>query len=274
MSEMKFDSETLDRCLFIGVVYDLYQPLCFRDFEFGTAPSDVNYVLQVHHRANALNDTFKSLETIYQLLSLTNLPVETPLGNISRYNWVRSILDVMLGRVTSIRDCVFLLIESVYEVGLPPRQVSRKALIKSETILANSRLIKLIDAVAETGKNLREERDRLFHRGERRILGSLPEFYYAASAMEAFGSSGKHTGPNGEELDLEAEHKNVIAEIEGDFNQVVTLLSITLTEIFSNLYPMFKETFIGKMKAGDGISEVALGLIERAEHYNSKLSKK
>lgn len=272
MSDIKFDIETLDGCLFIGVVYDLYQPLYFRDFEFETAPPDVSYVLHVHHRANALNDTFKSLETIYQLLSLTNLPVETPLGNISRYNWVRSILDVMLGRVTSIRDCVFLLIESVCEVGLPPRQVSRKALIRSEKILANSGLIKLIDAVAEAGKHLRDERDRLFHRGERRILGSLPEFYYAASAMEAFGSSSKHTGPDGEELDLEAEHKNVITEIEDDFHQVVTVLSATLTEIFSNLYPEFKETFIEKMKAGDGISEVALGLIERAEYYNSKFS--
>ena len=270
MSEIKFDSETLDGCLFIGVVYDLYQPLCFRDFEFGAAPSDVNYVLQVHHRAKALNDTFKSLETIYQLLSLTNLPVETPLGNISRYNWVRSILDVMLGRVTSIRDCVFLLIESVCEVGLSPRKVSRKALIRNEKIITNNRLIELIDEVAEAGKHLREERDRLFHRGERRTLGSLPKFYYAASAMEAFGSSGKHTGPDGEELVLEAEHKNVITEIEVDFHQVVTVLSATLTEIFSNLYPMFKETFIGKMKAGDGISEAALGLIERAEYYNSK----
>ena len=270
MSEIKFDSETLDGCLFIGVVYDLYQPLCFRDFEIGTAPSDVNYVLHVHHRANALNDTFKSLETIYQLLSLTNLPVETPLGNISRYNWVRSILDIMLGRVTSIRDCVFLLIESVYEVGLSPRKVSRKALIRNEKIITNNRLIELIDEVAEAGKHLREERDRLFHRGERRTLGSLPEFYYAASAMEAFGSSGKHTGPDGEELVLEAEHKNVITEIEVDFHQVVTILSAALTEIFSNLYPMFKETFIGKMKAGDGLSEIGLGLIERAESYNSK----
>ncbi|WP_413473496.1 hypothetical protein [Shewanella baltica] len=118
------------------------------------------------------------------------------------------------------------MIESVCEVGLPPRQVSRKALIRSEKILANSGLIKLIDAVAEAGKHLRDERDRLFHRGERRILGSLPEFYYAASAMEAFGSSSKHTGPDGEELDLEAEHKNVITEIEDDFHQVVTVLSV------------------------------------------------
>ncbi|KOO59971.1 hypothetical protein WH43_01210 [Rheinheimera sp. KL1] len=272
MSEIKFDSETLDGCLFIGVVYDLYQPLYFRDFEFETASPDVRYVLHVHHRANALNDTFKSLETIYQLLSLTNLPVETSLGNISRYNWVRSILDVMLGRVTSIRDCVFLLIESVCEVGLSPRQVSRKALIRSSKIINNNRLVKLIDEVAKVGKHLREERDRLFHRGERRTLGSRPEFYYAASAIEAFGGLGKFTGPDDEELDLEEEHKNIITEIEADFHQVVTLLSATLTEIFSNLYPEFKETFIEKMKAGGGISEVALGLIKRAEYYNSKSS--
>lgn len=38
MSDITFDSETLDGCLFIGVVYDLYQPLYFRNFEFETAP--------------------------------------------------------------------------------------------------------------------------------------------------------------------------------------------------------------------------------------------
>ncbi|MCO7189931.1 MULTISPECIES: hypothetical protein [unclassified Pseudoalteromonas] len=272
MSDIKFDCGTLDRCLFIGVVYDLYQPLYFRDFEFETAPPEVSYLLGVHHRASALNDTFKSLETIYQLLSLTNLPIETPLGNISRYNWVRSILDVLLSRVTSIRDCAFLLIESVCEVGLLPRQVSKKALVRSEKVLANCRLIKVINAIAEAGKHVREERDRLFHRGERRALGSLPEYYYAASAMEAFGSLGKCTGPGGEELDLEAEHKQVITEIEDELHQVVTALSTTLTETFANLYPEFKKTFIQKMEAGDGVSEVALGLIERAEHYNIKFS--
>lgn len=270
MSEMKFDSEILDGSIFVGVVYDLYQPLHFRDFELETTPPDVSYVLHVHHRVNALNDTFKSLETIYQLLSLTNLPIETPLGNISRYNWVRSILDVMLGRVTSIRDCTFLLIESVFEVGLSPRQVSKRTLVKCEKVIANNRLIKLIDELAAAGKNLRGERDRLFHRGEKRVLGNLPEFYYAASAIEAYGCLGKNTGPGGEELDLETEHKSVIAEIEDDFTQVITLLSDLLTEIFSNLYPMFKDTFIEKMKAGGDISEVALGLIKRAEYYNTK----
>ena len=272
MADIKFDSETLDRCLFIGALYDLYQPLSFRDFEFETAPPDVSYILHVHHRANALNDTFKSLETIYQLLSLANLPIETPIGNISHYNWVRLILDVMLSRVTSIRDCVFLLIESVCAVGLLPRQVSRKALIRDEKIQANSKLIKLIDAVAEAGKHLREERDRLFHRGERRTLGNFPEFYYAASAMEAFGSLGKHTRLDGEELDLEAEHKRIITKIENEFHQVVIVLSATLTELLSNLYPKFKETFIAKMNAGDSISETALGLIKRAEYYNTNFS--
>ncbi len=65
------------------------------DIKFDSEPPNVSDVLHAHHRANALNDTFQSLETIYQLLSLANLPVEPPLGNISRYNWVRSILDIV-----------------------------------------------------------------------------------------------------------------------------------------------------------------------------------
>ena len=145
-------------------------------------------------------------------------------------------------------------------------------MVYDQKILANNRLIELIDEVAKTGIHLREERDRLFHRGERRTLGSLPEFYYMASAMEACESSGKHTGPDGKELNIEAEHKNVIAEIEGDFNQVVTLLSVKLTEIFSTIYPEFKDAFIENMKSEGNMSKVALGLIERAEYYNSKFS--
>jgi len=119
---------SLDDSLFVGVTYDLSQPIYLGDRDYETLLSEAPeaaYFLDVHYRVHALSRRFDSLNIVYSLLSFNDFPVSTPAGAISRANWVRITLDVLLSRLTSIRDCTFLLVAEVFELGLEPKSISR-----------------------------------------------------------------------------------------------------------------------------------------------------
>ncbi|MBE7554934.1 MAG: hypothetical protein HS126_28115 [Anaerolineales bacterium] len=137
MNENSFEWLSCEHSLFVGVVYDLAQPIHLRDYDYDTLVStapDAAYIVDVEYRTQMLVNRFESLNMVYQMLALEELPLSTPLGAISRQNWVRITLDVLLSRLTSIRDCAFLLIAEIFELGLNPRDVSRRSLKNSSTI--------------------------------------------------------------------------------------------------------------------------------------------
>src|SRR5687767_3057835 len=80
------------------------------------------YVIAIEYRVDRIVTRFKSLNVIDQMVSVDSFPVPTPAGDITRYQWVRITLDVLLSRLTSIRDCAFLFVSEVYELPLEPRQ--------------------------------------------------------------------------------------------------------------------------------------------------------
>lgn len=258
---------SVEHCLLTGVVYDLFQPLHLHDVDFQSTTSDKRYVLYVHHRLYSLNERLKSLATMYSMLSYESFPLNTEEGNISRQEWVHITLDTMLSRITSVRDCVYLLIDSIFELQLPPRKVNRKSLIKNESIKEHEQLISLINSITNSGSILRNERDALFHRGERRVLGDNPEIYYIASAMESMGQSDFGTGPDGEKIDLDKEHKIITNVINNEFTESIEELVGFIDYICLLLYPVFKNRFIENMEENGGIHPSAISLIDRAEHY-------
>lgn len=131
----EFPELSLDDSLFVGITYDLSQPIYLGTRDYATlvaeAP-DAIYLLDVHNRVHALSRRFESLNIIYSLLTFNGFPVPSPAGAISRANWVRITLDVLLSRLTSIRDCTFLLISEVFELGLDPKSVSKHQLKKTQ----------------------------------------------------------------------------------------------------------------------------------------------
>jgi hypothetical protein len=190
MDNEKFERLSLDDSLLIGVTFDLSQPLYLGDRDYDTlvkeAP-EAAYVIDVHFRVGALLKRFESLYLVYKLLSVNSFPVSTPSGAISRENWVRIALDLLLSRLTSIRDCTFLLIAEVFELGLDLRSVTRFQLKSNAVIASIPPLGNLIDDIANIGRSFRDERNLHLHRGQERPLGNDPDIYSIASAFEAFG---------------------------------------------------------------------------------------
>lgn len=210
---------SLDDSLFVGVTYDLSQPIYLGDRDYDTLVSEAPeaaYLIDVHYRVHALSRRFTSLNIIYRLLSFNGFPVSTPAGAIPREHWVRITLDVLLSRLTSIRDCTFLLIAEVFDFD--PKSISRSQLKKNPTILTVPSLADLIEDIANIGRSFRDERDVHLHRGEERPLGQDPDIYYAASVIEAFGQEVQGTDA-GNPINLENDHRQIIEQLESEFTE-------------------------------------------------------
>ncbi|MBI5032941.1 MAG: hypothetical protein HZB51_20665 [Chloroflexi bacterium] len=171
-------------------------------------------------------------------------------------------------RLTSIRDCTFLLIAEVFELGLDPKSVSRFQLKRNPIILSVPKLPDLIEDIAEIGRSFRDERDLHLHRGEERPLGQDPDIYFAASAVEAFGQKIQGNDASGNPINLENDHKQVVEELESEFTAAAKEFNNKIHELFDLMYPHFKERFLNKLAASGNRSEGAIGLIKRAEYYD------
>jgi len=271
MDNEKFERLSLDDSILIGVTFDLSQPLYLGDRDYDTLANEAPeaaYVIDVHFRVGTLLKRFESLYLVYKLLSVNNFPISTPSGAISRENWVRIALDVLLSRLTSIRDCTFLLIAEIFELGLDPRSVTRFQLKSNAVIASIPSLGNLIDDIANVGRSFRDERDLHLHRGQERPLGNDPDIYSIASAFEAFGQGVQGTDYSGNPINLENDHKQIIEQLEKEFTDTVKELSDKIHELLDLMYPYFKEQFLGKFALSGNPSESAVGLIERAEYYN------
>jgi hypothetical protein len=266
----KYPELSLDNSLFVGVTYDLLQPLYLGDKNYESlrleAP-EAAYLLDVHYRIDLLSRRYESLNIIYSLLSFSDFPISTPAGAISRTNWVRITLDVLLSRLTSIRDCTFLLIAEVFELGINPRIVTRSQLINNPTILSVLPLPDLIEDIAGIGRNFRDERDLHLHRGEERSLGQDPVIYYIASALESFGQNVHVNDSSGNPINLDNDHKQLVEEIKTEFIGVSTEVNEKLNELFVLMYPYFKSRFLNKLYSSGQRSDTAVMIIERAENY-------
>jgi len=236
---------SLEESEFVGHLYDLAMPIHLGEHDYNTLLSiapDRAYVVDVHYRVSRLVDRFNSLNMVYQMLAVENFPVPSSLQSISRENWVRIVLDVLLARLTSVRDCTYLLIAEVFELGLDPRNVSRRTLRENSTI-PNSPFHNLIDDIANIGRSLRDERDLHLHRGEERPLGEDPITYKVASIFESWGQEISGTDQSGNPIDLEGKHKRVIEQIQTEFTATAQDLQSKLYELFNELHPVFLQRF-------------------------------
>jgi hypothetical protein len=223
-SSIPFDLEDND---LVCQVIEMAQPIHLWDAEL--SPSDFErdyphraYVVDVEYRLLRLVDRFHSLRLVDKMLSMADLPITTPAGSISRYEWVRIVKDAILGRVTSVRDCAFLLVAEIYELRLEPRRVTLKTI---EDVVDDQAIKEIITAIANVGSQLRDERDRHLHRGEEAALhGDMDVFYKLAAMFEPTPppKSGRMDQDGGHNVgfNLVEAHQSVVAEIAADFHEV------------------------------------------------------
>lgn len=245
MSQDDFDWLSCEDSIFVGVVYDLtmqlhlWEPEREYDKLVLTAP-DKAYVLVVYHRTHMLVNRFESLNLIHKLLAVETLPIPTSVGAIGRESWTRIVLDVLLSRLTSIRDCAYLLISEVFELNLTPIKVSRRSL-KSNPVIPASPFHEIIDDLADIGRDFRDERNYHFHQGEERDLGEDAVLYYAASIIESWGQAPTVADQFGQPIDWQKKHQQVIDQIRAEFIAAAKQLEDAVLLLFNSIYPQFLE---------------------------------
>lgn len=187
------------------------------------------YVIAIQHCTLIIVDRFKSLNVLDRMFAYDGFPIATTDGSIFRDDWIRIIHDVLLSRLTSIRDCCFLFIAEIYELGLDPRRVNLETLKRG---IGDARVLALLTDIAATAWSIRNERDRHLHRGEdRTLVGELDQFFESVARSEgsdvscprlAFAELSGGTQPV--EINLSEMHAKIIADVRSEYHREGDLL--------------------------------------------------
>lgn len=149
----------------------------------------------------------------------------------------RIILDVLLSRLTSIRDCCFLLAAEIYELGIDPRNVNLRELKK---YIANKGVVDVLINIADSARSMRDERDRHLHRGEERALsGESDQFFHVVARSDgsdvpcpklAFFDPDK--GTQQLDINLPEMYSKIISEIRTEYHREGDRLIALTRELF------------------------------------------
>ena len=187
------------------------------------------YVIAIQHFTLIIVDRFKSLNVLDMMFAYDGFPIATTDGSLFRDDWIRITLDVLLSRLTSIRDCCFLFIAEIYELGLDPRRVNLETLKKG---VGDARVLALLTDISATARSIRDERDRHLHRGEERTLaGELDQFFELVARSEGsevstlrFAFVEHAGGTQSEEINLSEMHAKIVANVRSEYHREGDLL--------------------------------------------------
>jgi hypothetical protein len=209
------------------------------------------YVIAVEYRSLIIVDRFKSLNILDRMFAYEGFPIKTAEGMIFRDQWIRIIFDVLLSRLTSIRDCCFLFVAEIYELGLDPRNVNLRILKK---LVKNIAIVDLLTRIADTARSIRDERDRHLHRGEERaLLGEMDQFFHVVAMSEGsniptpkLGIFDCEKGTEPVEINLPEMHAKIIADIRAEYHRDGAQLIALTRELLDLSEPEFERRWGGK----------------------------
>jgi hypothetical protein len=209
------------------------------------------YVIAIEYRTLTVVDRFKSLNILDRMLAYDGFPIKTVEGSIFHDQWIRIILDVLLSRLTSIRDCCFLLAAEIYELGIDPRNVKLGSL---EKYISDKGIVDVLIKIADTARNMRDERDRHLHRGEERALSDeLDQFFHMVASSEGgdapcpkLGFFDPEKGTQPVEINLTEMHSKIISDIRTEYHQGCDRLIALARELFVAAEPEFERRWAKK----------------------------
>ena len=111
------------------------------------------YAWTVKNRFDLLEKTIVDLRMVPQMLGIYDVPIRSSVRDINHYEWLRVIQDVKLGRLASIRDISFHLVNEIFELGIPHLSLSLKS-IKKKIWEENSDIILQLAIISNTGKSI------------------------------------------------------------------------------------------------------------------------
>lgn len=206
---------------FVEAVIEMAMPIAHGEYDYPTlcqvAPHRA-YVLEIEHRCVIIVDRFKSLYFVDALLSVRDFPFHTPAGILSREHWLRITLDVLLSRITSLRDCVYFLVDAVFQIRLDPRAITLRNL--GQAALPEE-LKDLLATLAAEARHIREDRDRHLHRGEERDLFDPTVAFKGAALLEIHRPHDNFDVDlgDGRALKLSELHEAVVTKIRADYHE-------------------------------------------------------
>jgi hypothetical protein len=216
------------------------------------------YVIAIEYRALIIVDRFKSLNILDRMLAYEGFPIKTAEGAIFRDQWIRIIRDVLLSRLTLIRDCCFLLVAEIYELGLAPRNVSLSILKK---LITDGAVVDLLNTIAQSARNIRDERDQYLHRGEQRTLsGEMDQFFQIMAMTEGshistpkLGFFDDEKGNQPIEINLREIHETIVRETLTEYHRDGDQLLTLTRELFDLIEPEFNRRWADKRKIAKDI---------------------
>jgi hypothetical protein len=206
LSEQDYPWWDLDGCDFAAMLHGILTPFQLTDHtyknwdDFVRKDPDLAYAWSVGGRLNVLEEAIIALRPIVQMLGVTDFPIASQIRAIDRYVWLSATVDLALFRVSTIRDCCYVLVNEVFELQINGRELSLRRL-RQEDVLKGTTVITALLAIGSIGKELREERNKRAHEGIQRPFGEDPQdtFMFKFAAM----TEGRSTV---EDFDLKQEY--------------------------------------------------------------------
>lgn len=229
----------LEDSKFKGVLYDsintyfLYNHPYETWDEFSKADPHMAYAHLTYIRFDALEQQFVDLRVIPQMLGVKNIPIESSVKNINRYDWLKSIVDLSLFRFSSLRDIAFHLVNEVLELNIPDHKLNIKQL-NNNLKISHQKISSCLKEIDASGTPLRLDRNERAHKGFCNLYTGDDEFFKNMAWAESVGSQV-------EGYDLHSVYRNSrdkIYDIVVDEIQKAQLSCVKLTD---ELYEYYRD---------------------------------
>jgi hypothetical protein len=182
------------------------------------------------------------------MLRIDALPLRGPdLAFVSRAEWLRLTHELLLVRLAAIRDLGALLVSAVFELTIPPPQITVGRLLRDPQVKMNSSLGATLKRLGAAAPDLREERNKLVHAGVRRAFGEY-QLFDNASYMEAIGSAPivepfRRADGTLHHFDLATEQKTIAGELDRELQVTADELCEIVSGLLELLHPEWLQRF-------------------------------
>ncbi|MFJ6326159.1 MULTISPECIES: Cthe_2314 family HEPN domain-containing protein [unclassified Rhizobium] len=219
----------------LGIVayhFDSYEELCRHP--------DCKYAYDTGRWMKTLTRRVESLNIVGDMLWLDPVPPNFRKMPLTRYQWLQITKDVFLVRYVSVVDCALLLINEVFEMGLPQRACTIERVAKADIPTELRRQLK---AIADSQELVRSERNSRVHRGvELELTDDDATFETASLFIDRYnGTRGRDR--HGRKLDLDIAFRAGLVTMQREFNTQVRSLERQLDGVYDLLWEAFEARF-------------------------------
>lgn len=235
-----------DNHCFIGRIFELsIVAYHFDSYEELAQYPDCKYVIDVNAALSGLARRVESLNMVGEMLWPEHLPQNFKRFPMSRYQWLVVATDVFLIRYVSVVDCVLLLVNEVFELGLKPKQCNLKAFKRAVPI----RIYEILQALLEAQGQLRDERNRRVHHGSERHFTDDDTTFRLAAQFERWSNGMTGHDQFGRPINVERSFNEGLVSLQRDFNRVIRGLKRQADNLYEALCSEFEDRFGPRVKA-------------------------